>query len=542
MACSVAGAGLQAAPRSIRASAGKRCISAALRAPLVGGRAAAPERRRRLVVPRAQQQEDLAVVEITEEQAERIAAGKAVAAATNSRFQQPIWRWEESNDAVRSYAIFFGILAAGLIPALQENRFADLPYFWGLASMTIYIGAHRGLNAKQRQQISIKEGLLAPVAASVSLFGLYLLLKFFPNLSIQSLLNAYFWLLGSISMIGAFGPTARTLFKSQPVWRFDLPGFMQVEDERGQPVTQGDLTPTDLLSVAAALTFATWDATANHGNFTLNNMIACLIATDILGLVGLKSFRVAAVLLMGLLAYDVFWVFGSPAVVGENVMLQVATSDVVTGPIRLLFPRIPGSIGEAANFPFSLLGLGDVAIPGLLACLALRYDASRVVDLRARGFAVANALQDALSSMDKSATRLEMGEVAVNAAESAYDLVADMEEEQQARTQGTSSSGSSETHYFVSDAVLYQRTYFTAVMWAYLLGLGLAFGVNAITHLGQPALLYLCPLTLGSVALVGAQRKDLKRLWSFTDTVSGGSGGKKQPEQQQQAAGGGGQQ
>lgn len=57
------------------------------------------------------------------------------------------------------------------------------------------------------------------------------------------------------------------------------PETMQAEDERGQPVTQGDLSPTDLLSVAAALTFATWDATANHGNFTLNNMIACLIAT-----------------------------------------------------------------------------------------------------------------------------------------------------------------------------------------------------------------------------------------------------------------------
>lgn len=91
---------------------------------------------------------------------------------------------------------------------------------------------------------------------------------------------------------------------------------------------------------------------------------------------GLKSFRVAGVLLFGLLAYGVFWVFGSPSVVGENVMLQVATSDVVTGPIRLLFPRIPGSIGEASTFPFSLLGLGDIAIPGLLACLALRSDAS----------------------------------------------------------------------------------------------------------------------------------------------------------------------
>lgn len=57
--------------------------------------------------------------------------------------------------------------------------------------------------------------------------------------------------------------------------------------------------------------------------------------------------------------------------------------------------------------------------------------------------------------------------------------------------------------------------------------------VNAITHLGQPALLYLCPLTLGSVALVGAQRKDLKRLWSFTDTTAS-SGSKPQ----QQPAGG----
>jgi hypothetical protein len=50
--------------------------------------------------------------------------------------------------------------------------------------------------------------------------------------------------------------------------------------------------------------------------------------------------------------------------VGENVMLQVATSDLITGPTRLLFPKPPGGVGEAASFPFSLLGLGDVAIPG----------------------------------------------------------------------------------------------------------------------------------------------------------------------------------
>ena len=73
-------------------------------------------------------------------------------------------------------------------------------------------------------------------------------------------------------------------------------------------------------------------------------------------LLGLRSFKTAVVLMGGLLAYDVFWVFGSPRVLGDNVMLAVATSDLIVGPTRLLFPRFAGSVGEASNFPFSLLG------------------------------------------------------------------------------------------------------------------------------------------------------------------------------------------
>lgn len=43
-------------------------------------------------------------------------------------------------------------------------------------------------------------------------------------------------------------------------------------------------------------------------------------------------------------------------------------SQALTGPVKLLFPR-PGAI--PGDFPWQILGLGDVAIPGLLACLAL---------------------------------------------------------------------------------------------------------------------------------------------------------------------------
>jgi hypothetical protein len=42
------------------------------------------------------------------------------------------------------------------------------------------------------------------------------------------------------------------------------------------------------------------------------HQVACLVATEILALVGLRSFRTAAVLLLGLLCYDVFFVFATP--------------------------------------------------------------------------------------------------------------------------------------------------------------------------------------------------------------------------------------
>lgn len=303
------------------------------------------------------------------------------------------------------------------------------------------------------------------------------------------------------------------------MWQVPLPAWLGAVDDDDQPLDKGDISATDILVAVAGIALATADLAAHHGNFTLSNAIACLLAADILQLVGVSSFRVAAVLLFGLLAYDVFWVFGSPMAIGENVMLQVATSDSLVGPTRLIFPRIAGSAGEAASFPFSLLGLGDVAVPGLLACLALRYDASRCVDMRARGMAAAEAIQEAIDSLDPCATGDEIAQTTGDAAIAAYDRIADLELEQRNRTLGQSTTGSSETIYLASDAVLYQRHYFVPVMVAYVLGLGAAFAANAVTGLGQPALLYLVPATLGAVGLVAASRNDLRKVWAYKDTT-----------------------
>merc|ERR1711956_208089 len=64
----------------------------------------------------------------------------------------------------------------------------------------------------------------------------------------------------------------------------------------------------------------------------------------------------------GLFFYDVFWVFGT------DVMVTVAKK--FDAPIKLVFPA---NIFDAAS-KSSMLGLGDIVIPGILVALMLRVD------------------------------------------------------------------------------------------------------------------------------------------------------------------------
>jgi minor histocompatibility antigen H13 len=133
----------------------------------------------------------------------------------------------------------------------------------------------------------------------------------------------------------------------------------------------------------------------------LNNLIGIAIAMQGIEMVSLGSFKVGAILLCGLFFYDIFWVFGTDKLMtGESVMVVVAKG--LDAPIKLLFPRVSmNSAVQVANemvkevvttvssstqkppvfnfagdkLDFSMLGLGDIVIPGFLIALLLRFDA-----------------------------------------------------------------------------------------------------------------------------------------------------------------------
>jgi hypothetical protein len=91
----------------------------------------------------------------------------------------------------------------------------------------------------------------------------------------------------------------------------------------------------------------------------------------------LPSLRLAASLLLALLVYDVFWVFGSEFLWGRNVMVEAASKEG-SSPVRAL------GLGGPATLPLPIklvveplmLGLGDMAIPAMLSAYARRVDDS----------------------------------------------------------------------------------------------------------------------------------------------------------------------
>lgn len=100
-------------------------------------------------------------------------------------------------------------------------------------------------------------------------------------------------------------------------------------------------------------------------HYFLNNMFG--IAFSIIGIesLSLPNFKVGYILMWGLFFYDIFWVFGT------DVMVTVAKN--IDAPIKLLFPINLSAIPPT----FSMLGLGDIVIPGIFVAMALKYDIDR---------------------------------------------------------------------------------------------------------------------------------------------------------------------
>lgn len=228
-----------------------------------------------------------------------------------------------------------------------------------------------------------------------------------------------------------------------------------------------------------------------------NNILASAIAMQAVGTVKVDNFAVACALLSGLFFYDIYWVFFS------EVMMTVATK--VDAPIKFLFPASLESM-PTRSYPFSVLGLGDIVVPGVMAALARKIDVEGFTDSE---FVVPTISEMTASSKDAEKNNFEWPNFYTTQnyiKEMFKKEVAVVPPKPIAIEELRKQAG--------------KMSYLNCALVGYTVGLLGAFTANEVTHSGQPALLYLVPTVISSMIYAGIKNDELKSLWGNGLTFS----------------------
>ncbi|KAH7314699.1 hypothetical protein KP509_21G016600 [Ceratopteris richardii] len=244
--------------------------------------------------------------------------------------------------------ILFGLAVAPLFISVDPNWNCVLT-----ACLTVFIGCQRSVkDVPPSESISKEHAMRFPFIGSAVLLSLFLLFKFLPKELVNRILAAYFFLLGIVALSATILPYLEKILPKnfkESCMTIKIPFLDSFQ-----------LSIAEIIAGVPATGFCSWYVIKKH--WLANNVLGLAFAIEGIELLSLGSFKIGAILLVGLFFYDIFWVFFTP------VMVSVAKS--FDAPIKLLFPT------SSLERPYSMLGLGDIVIPGIFVALALRFDAA----------------------------------------------------------------------------------------------------------------------------------------------------------------------
>lgn len=295
------------------------------------------------------------------------------------------------------------------------------------------------------ESVGMSEAYKFPIIGSLMLFTLYVLVKFAGKEIVSLFLIGYFMLIGMESFKGIIN-------------NYTWVGQQREDDPKSvkYPIFFKDFKPMgvdlslskfDIVCLVLSATCAIFYAVTRH--WVTNNIMATIFTLFALENMFLESFQVGSIMLIGLFFYDVFWVFGT------DVMETVAKS--IDGPIKLLFPKV---LDVQSNDDMSLLGLGDIIIPGIFVALCLRYDFLRNFKAGKKAKSIAE-----LDTIFKNIS----------------------------------------------------KPYFWSCIAGYVVGILTTVVVMLVFKRGQPALLYLVPGCIGSVFLCAFVRHEIKDVFNYSE-------------------------
>jgi len=246
-------------------------------------------------------------------------------------------------------------------PEISADMLTAYAAIVSMAIVPIYIGCHFSLDQKGVESMSAEDAWKFPFVGSGVLFGLYVLFNYFNKDYVNMLLTSYFLLFGVLAVTASIKPLFVPFFgKPLHPWKFSFLPFWKKTD----PI-EIEFDKADIVAFIFGAAIGVWYVLTKH--WISNNILGLSFSIQGIALLSLGSYKIGCILLSGLFFYDIFWVFAT------DVMVSVAKS--FDAPVKLLFPKNL----FADPLQFSMLGLGDIVIPGIFIALLLRFDAKRSV-------------------------------------------------------------------------------------------------------------------------------------------------------------------
>jgi minor histocompatibility antigen H13 len=220
------------------------------------------------------------------------------------------------------------------------------------------------------ETLTSEDAMQFPIVGSCSLFGLYCCFKFFDKDTVNLILSGYFSLMGCGAVTSTVSPVISSIVPGLADIKFKkeikIPHFLpeMIGGESPWEISL-DFTMADIVAFIGSAIFSVYYFMKK--NWVMNNVLGICFCLKGIEKFSLGTYKIGAILLVGLFFYDIFWVFGT------EVMVTVAKS--LDGPIKILFPRTLVPDAVTGKIELSLLGLGDIVIPGFFLSLLLRFDA-----------------------------------------------------------------------------------------------------------------------------------------------------------------------
>lgn len=202
----------------------------------------------------------------------------------------------------------------------------------------------------------------------------------------------------------------------------------------------------------------------------LTNLMGFGFCYGSLQLLSPTTFWTGSLVMSGLFIYDIVMVFYTPLMITVATTLDAPMMLVVPGPNR-----------------GSMLGLGDIVLPGIMIGLALRFD------LYLHYLRKGQASSDIALPSYKKPTASQTG-----------DLF------------WTSGNASLRPAALADSA--FRKTYFHAALTGYVAGMAVTLAVLNIWNHAQPALLYLVPGVLIALWGTALARGEIGVMWRFTES------------------------